>query len=314
MWGPRKLLLLWCLVLAAGGTEHIYRPGRRVCAIGVPRGPLSESFAQRVYQPFLTTCDGHRACSTYRDMPATLPEWRELRPARPLPLPCRMAGQHLPDRCGRMQRWGRHLSPALRQHRGQLLVPVSGGAQPSCGRDAPLAQERDSQGGPKPQDRGGRPGGGGSAEAAVKSGPAGAEAAAGAGPAAQPGLAGPGARAPGPWQPAGPLLPAAGPHRLSERADLLPGGAAGVLFLREGAVTGLARAPGVGSQQPMDSVSSPPPTVGTVSQAGEGAPPLLNPRGPCTGQSGVRVLHGVNAVAPSSGGRYEGSLPRAGHW
>lgn len=27
MWGPRKLLLLWCLVLAAGGTEHIYRPG-----------------------------------------------------------------------------------------------------------------------------------------------------------------------------------------------------------------------------------------------------------------------------------------------
>nr|XP_036863607.1 epidermal growth factor-like protein 7 isoform X5 [Manis javanica] len=66
MWGPRKLLLLWCLVLAAGGTEHIYRPGRRVCAIRVPRGPLSESFAQRVYQPFLTTCDGHRACSTYR--------------------------------------------------------------------------------------------------------------------------------------------------------------------------------------------------------------------------------------------------------
>ncbi|XP_070107089.1 epidermal growth factor-like protein 7 isoform X14 [Equus przewalskii] len=39
---------------------------RRVCAIGVPRGPVSESFVQRVYQPFLTTCDGHRACSTYR--------------------------------------------------------------------------------------------------------------------------------------------------------------------------------------------------------------------------------------------------------
>ncbi|XP_070374479.1 epidermal growth factor-like protein 7 isoform X16 [Equus asinus] len=39
---------------------------RRVCAIGVPRDPVSESFVQRVYQPFLTTCDGHRACSTYR--------------------------------------------------------------------------------------------------------------------------------------------------------------------------------------------------------------------------------------------------------
>ncbi|KAK2498822.1 hypothetical protein MC885_002858 [Smutsia gigantea] len=64
MWGPQ--LLLWCLVLAAGGMEHIYRPGRRVCAVGVARGPVSESFVQRVYQPFLTTCDGHRVCSTYR--------------------------------------------------------------------------------------------------------------------------------------------------------------------------------------------------------------------------------------------------------
>nr|XP_023485071.1 epidermal growth factor-like protein 7 isoform X6 [Equus caballus] len=66
MWGSRELLLVWFLVLAVGGTQHIYRPGRRVCAIGVPRGPVSESFVQRVYQPFLTTCDGHRACSTYR--------------------------------------------------------------------------------------------------------------------------------------------------------------------------------------------------------------------------------------------------------
>ncbi|XP_058158673.1 epidermal growth factor-like protein 7 isoform X2 [Dasypus novemcinctus] len=66
MGGPRALLLLWFLVLAAGGTEHVYRPGRRVCAVGAPGGPVFESFAQRVYQPFLTTCEGHRACSTYR--------------------------------------------------------------------------------------------------------------------------------------------------------------------------------------------------------------------------------------------------------
>uniref|UniRef100_A0A4X1SEZ7 Epidermal growth factor-like protein 7 n=1 Tax=Sus scrofa TaxID=9823 RepID=A0A4X1SEZ7_PIG len=66
MWGSRELLLVWFLVLAAGGTEHVYRPGRRVCVVGVPRGPVSESFVQRVYQPFLTTCDGYRACSTYR--------------------------------------------------------------------------------------------------------------------------------------------------------------------------------------------------------------------------------------------------------
>ncbi|XP_065735765.1 epidermal growth factor-like protein 7 [Phocoena phocoena] len=68
MWGSQELLLLWSLVLAAGGTEHVYRPGRRVCVIGAPRGPVSESFVQRVYQPFLTTCDGHRACSTYRTL------------------------------------------------------------------------------------------------------------------------------------------------------------------------------------------------------------------------------------------------------
>ncbi|KAF6124065.1 EGF like domain multiple 7 [Phyllostomus discolor] len=66
MWGCRELLLLWVLVPAVGGTEHVYRPGRRVCALGAPRGPVSESFAQRVYQPFLTTCEGPRVCSTYR--------------------------------------------------------------------------------------------------------------------------------------------------------------------------------------------------------------------------------------------------------
>ncbi|KAM9206625.1 epidermal growth factor-like protein 7 isoform 2-T7 [Dugong dugon] len=66
VWGSWELLLVWLLVLAAGGTDHVYRPGRRVCAVGAPRGAVSESFVQRVYQPFLTTCDGHRACSTYR--------------------------------------------------------------------------------------------------------------------------------------------------------------------------------------------------------------------------------------------------------
>ncbi|XP_012884909.1 PREDICTED: epidermal growth factor-like protein 7 isoform X5 [Dipodomys ordii] len=65
MRGSRELPLLWFLVLAAGGTEHVYGPGRRVCAMEV-QGPASESFVQRVYQPFLTTCAGHRACSTYR--------------------------------------------------------------------------------------------------------------------------------------------------------------------------------------------------------------------------------------------------------
>ncbi|XP_006863878.1 PREDICTED: epidermal growth factor-like protein 7 [Chrysochloris asiatica] len=66
--GSRELILVWLLVLAAAGsTDHAYRPGRRVCAVRAPGAAVVfESFVQRVYQPFLTTCDGHRACSTYR--------------------------------------------------------------------------------------------------------------------------------------------------------------------------------------------------------------------------------------------------------
>ncbi|KAF3820911.1 hypothetical protein GH733_011064 [Mirounga leonina] len=84
MFTSRELLLVWFLVLAVGGTEHVFRPGRRVCAVGAPRGPESESFVQRVYQPFLTTCDGHRACSTYRTVYRTAYR-RSPGPAAPRP-------------------------------------------------------------------------------------------------------------------------------------------------------------------------------------------------------------------------------------
>ncbi|XP_012913975.1 epidermal growth factor-like protein 7 isoform X3 [Mustela putorius furo] len=84
MFSPRELLLLWFLVLVVGGTEHVFGPGRRVCAVGAPRGPESESFVQRVYQPFLTTCDGHRACSTYRTIYRTAYR-RSPGPAAPRP-------------------------------------------------------------------------------------------------------------------------------------------------------------------------------------------------------------------------------------
>ncbi|XP_054583057.1 epidermal growth factor-like protein 7 isoform X2 [Eptesicus fuscus] len=137
------------------------------------------------------------------NMPAAVPERRELCPAGTRPLPGRVAGRQQSDRSAR------------------------GGA-------------------------------GGGAEAADAGGRAGAEAAAGAGAPAQPGLAGAGPGAPGPRPLPGPLLPAAGPHRLAERAGLLPGGAAGVLFLQEGAVTGL-----------------PPPQLCTAPLSWEDAPPLL---------------------------------------
>ncbi|XP_010607160.1 epidermal growth factor-like protein 7 isoform X3 [Fukomys damarensis] len=85
MWGSQELLLLWFLVLAAGGSVHTYRPSRRVCAVGTAQGSISQSFVQRVYQPFLTTCDGYRACSTYRTIYRTVYRRRGpgLGPARP---------------------------------------------------------------------------------------------------------------------------------------------------------------------------------------------------------------------------------------
>nr|XP_024108013.2 epidermal growth factor-like protein 7 isoform X2 [Pongo abelii]XP_054377208.1 epidermal growth factor-like protein 7 isoform X2 [Pongo abelii] len=103
MRGSQEVLLMWLLVLAVGGTEHAYRPGRRVCAVQPHGDPVSESFVQRVYQPFLTTCDGHRACSTYRTIYRTA--YRRspgLAPARPRYACCpgwkRTSG--LPRACG----------------------------------------------------------------------------------------------------------------------------------------------------------------------------------------------------------------------
>ncbi|XP_052037871.1 epidermal growth factor-like protein 7 isoform X2 [Apodemus sylvaticus] len=103
MWGSGELLV-WFLVLAADGTpEHVYRPSRRVCTVGVSGGSISETFVQRVYQPYLTTCDGHRACSTYRTIYRTA--YRRspgLTPTRPRYACCpgwkRTSG--LPGACG----------------------------------------------------------------------------------------------------------------------------------------------------------------------------------------------------------------------
>ncbi|NXO72591.1 EGFL7 protein, partial [Phainopepla nitens] len=62
--------LLWGLLLILGtaSTEGFAHAGRRVCAAGPPsrRSAHAESHVQPVYQPYLTTCQGHRLCSTYR--------------------------------------------------------------------------------------------------------------------------------------------------------------------------------------------------------------------------------------------------------
>ncbi|XP_058158674.1 epidermal growth factor-like protein 7 isoform X3 [Dasypus novemcinctus] len=167
MGGPRALLLLWFLVLAAGGTEHVYRPGRRVCAVGAPGGPVFESFAQRVYQPFLTTCEGHRACSTYRTVYRTAyrrspgpaprpryaccPGWR--RTGRPPAAcaadvdECSTRGGSCPQRC--VNTVGSYWCPSGEGHGlsvdGTLCLPERGplGAapDPTPGVDAEVGQE-----------------------------------------------------------------------------------------------------------------------------------------------------------------------------
>ncbi|XP_051492231.1 epidermal growth factor-like protein 7 isoform X2 [Apus apus] len=55
-------------ILSVTSTDAFARAGRRVCA-AAPQGRAAahaESHVQPVYQPYLTTCQGHRLCSTYR--------------------------------------------------------------------------------------------------------------------------------------------------------------------------------------------------------------------------------------------------------
>ncbi|NXU83223.1 EGFL7 protein, partial [Xiphorhynchus elegans] len=63
------LLLGLLLILSlTTSTDGFAQAGRRVCA-GAPQswaGAYTESHVQPVYQPYLTTCQGHRLCSTYR--------------------------------------------------------------------------------------------------------------------------------------------------------------------------------------------------------------------------------------------------------
>ncbi|XP_005055709.1 PREDICTED: epidermal growth factor-like protein 7 isoform X2 [Ficedula albicollis] len=61
--------LPWGLLLILTTSSHGFaQPGRRVCSAGPPSRPSAhaESHVQPVYQPYLTTCQGQRLCSTYR--------------------------------------------------------------------------------------------------------------------------------------------------------------------------------------------------------------------------------------------------------
>ncbi|XP_065504882.1 epidermal growth factor-like protein 7 isoform X1 [Caloenas nicobarica] len=55
-------------ILSMASTDGFARAGRRVCAAAPQSRAVAytESHVQPVYQPYLTTCQGHRLCSTYR--------------------------------------------------------------------------------------------------------------------------------------------------------------------------------------------------------------------------------------------------------
>ncbi|NXE68986.1 EGFL7 protein, partial [Calcarius ornatus] len=65
MWSFSCLLWGLLLILSTASTEGFAQAGRRVCS--APRTPSAhaESHVQPVYQPYLTTCQGQRLCSTY---------------------------------------------------------------------------------------------------------------------------------------------------------------------------------------------------------------------------------------------------------
>ncbi|XP_038601265.1 epidermal growth factor-like protein 7 isoform X1 [Tachyglossus aculeatus] len=123
MWGIGCLLTGWAVILSVTGTEHFSRPGRRMCSVATQwtTVPFTESYRQPVYQPYLTTCEGHRACSTYRTIYRTAyrqaskklsqplfsccPGWRR---SSSVPFSCTRAICHLPcQNGGRCARPGR---------------------------------------------------------------------------------------------------------------------------------------------------------------------------------------------------------------
>ncbi|KAJ8339188.1 hypothetical protein SKAU_G00359740 [Synaphobranchus kaupii] len=68
---PALLIVSSSLLLlhVTGTPQHFSHPGRRVCARNAPHHNTvlhTESFIQPVHKPYITLCQGHRLCSTYK--------------------------------------------------------------------------------------------------------------------------------------------------------------------------------------------------------------------------------------------------------
>ncbi|XP_075375958.1 epidermal growth factor-like protein 7 isoform X1 [Mycteria americana] len=105
-------------ILSVTSTDGFARAGRRVCA-AAPQSRVAtyaESHVQPIYQPYLTTCQGHRLCSTYR----TIYRVAYRQAYRQLPQP---AASCCPG-------WSRANSHALGCNRALCWVPCQNGG--SC--------------------------------------------------------------------------------------------------------------------------------------------------------------------------------------
>nr|XP_013044263.1 epidermal growth factor-like protein 7 isoform X1 [Anser cygnoides]XP_047908724.1 epidermal growth factor-like protein 7 isoform X1 [Anser cygnoides]XP_047908726.1 epidermal growth factor-like protein 7 isoform X1 [Anser cygnoides]XP_047908733.1 epidermal growth factor-like protein 7 isoform X1 [Anser cygnoides] len=104
-------------ILSTTSTEAFARAGRRACA-AEPRSrtaAYTESHVQPVYQPYLTTCQGHRLCSTYRTIYKVA--YRQV---------YRQVPQHVASCC---PGWSRASSHALSCNTALCQVPCQNGGR-----------------------------------------------------------------------------------------------------------------------------------------------------------------------------------------
>ncbi|XP_074911974.1 epidermal growth factor-like protein 7 [Buteo buteo] len=112
------LLSGFLFILSVTSTDGFARAGRRVCA-AAPQSrtaAYTESHVQPVYQPYLTTCQGHRLCSTYRTIYRVA--YRQAYKQLPQPVPSCCPG------------WSRANSHTLSCDRALCWVPCQNGG--SC--------------------------------------------------------------------------------------------------------------------------------------------------------------------------------------
>ncbi|XP_009583858.1 PREDICTED: epidermal growth factor-like protein 7 [Fulmarus glacialis] len=108
-------------ILSVTSTDGFARAGRRVCA-AAPQSRMAaytESHVQPVYQPYLTTCQGHRLCSTYRTIYKVA--YRQAYRQLPQPVASCCPG------------WSRANSHALSCNRALCWMPCQNGG--ACGID-----------------------------------------------------------------------------------------------------------------------------------------------------------------------------------